>query len=148
MLLLGGGSEQSPKQQAKAPAGQGSKGGGHGSTGGSSAALDPPETAVKDFYEAAADGDFSAAEQLASPALEAQLGGASGMAATFGTLKSIDFQQLETSSESAGRAEVSFATTAVHTDRTEDCTGTAAVVSSGGAWLVDQLSGVSCDVTG
>jgi serine/threonine-protein kinase len=149
VLLLGGdGSEQSAKPQAEAPSEQSSKKGGQESVGESGAGLGPPEAAVKDFYEAAADGDFSAAEQLASPALEAQLGGASGMAATFSTLKSIDFQQLETSSESAGRAEVSFATTAVHTDRTENCTGTAAVVSSGGAWLVDELSGVSCDVTG
>ncbi|MBA2523395.1 MAG: hypothetical protein H0V25_08705, partial [Solirubrobacterales bacterium] len=109
---------------------------------------DAPASAVQGFYVDAASGDFEAAAALASPALEAQLGGSDGIASTFSTLESIDFTKLRTLSDSGTSAEVELATTATHTDRTENCTGTASVVLSAGAWLVDQLNGINCEVTG
>ena len=108
--------------------------------GGSGAAAGTPEAAVKGFYESAAADDFAAAEALATPNLEAQLGGVEN---TLGTLESIEFTNLETVSESAGSATVKLATVATHPDRTDVCSGTATLVESGGAWQVDQI-GVDC----
>jgi len=126
-----------------------------GSRGASSAPVerstepaDAPAAAVDGFYSAAAKDDFDLAAELASPSLEAQLGGVDGIAATFSTLESIDFEELTTISESASSAEVEFATTATHSDRTESCTGTASMILTGDVWLVDQLNGISCEVTG
>jgi serine/threonine-protein kinase len=142
-----------PRQTAGSSAGQSTAGRGEdqaGSAPGDAAVAAPgsPAAAVQSFYEAAAAGDFDAAAGLASPNLEDQLGGADGLASTFSTLESIEFTELRTESESPAGALVEFATTARHTDRTESCTGTAALALSEGSWLVDRLDGVSCDLIG
>jgi limonene-1,2-epoxide hydrolase len=128
--------------QAEAPQEDGSAADG----GVTSEAAGDPARAVRDFYEAAAEGDLEAATAVASPALEAQLGGPEGVASTFSTLETISFERIGTSTETAGRAEVEFETTAEHTDRTERCSGRATLLRDGGDWLVDRLAGVSCEV--
>jgi hypothetical protein len=58
-------------------------------------------------------------------------------------VRSIDFEQISTSSRSGDRATVALRTTAVHTDRTDRCRGTADAVRSGTTWAIDHIS-VSC----
>lgn len=103
-----------------------------------------PEAAVQDFYELAAADDFEGAEAVASPNLEAQLGGPGGIEGTLGTLESIEFRTLELISESGSSAEVELATTATHTDKVDECVGTASLVAEGDGWLVDRV-GVDCN---
>ncbi|UJA21236.1 serine/threonine protein kinase [Thermoleophilia bacterium SCSIO 60948] len=148
VALLGDGSDgvdpagTEPSSQARS-GDSNDAGGGSGQTASSDSA-DPAADALESFYVAAAEDDFTAASELASPNLIGQLGGESGLESTFATLESISFDELRTLSDDGSTAEVAFSTTAVHTDRTESCTGTATMVESEGTWLVDSLAGVEC----
>ena len=120
-------------------------GGNSGGGGGTDSASGNPERAVQDFYELAAAGDFEGAAAAGTSNLSAQLG---DLGSVFATLESIEFTSLETVSETADSAQLEFATEATHSDRVENCTGTATAVASGGEWLVDSIDGVSCETTG
>jgi hypothetical protein len=104
------------------------------------AAGDEPAAAVKTFYKQAANGDYDAAFAAATPNLEAQLGGT----AQFETLESIEFEKLKAKPVSAGTASVTFKTVATHTDRVEECKGSATVVLDGDTWLLDSIDAVQC----
>jgi eukaryotic-like serine/threonine-protein kinase len=101
---------------------------------------DEPAAAVETFYTQAANGDYDAAFAAATPNLEAQLGGT----AQFETLESIEFEKLKAKPGSAGTAAVTFETVATHTDRVEECKGTASVVLEGDKWLLDSIDAVEC----
>jgi hypothetical protein len=59
-------------------------------------------------------------------------------------VRSITFHSARVvSGGSSDTATVALSTTSVHTDRTQQCSGTAQTVRSGGAWLVDHIS-ISC----
>jgi eukaryotic-like serine/threonine-protein kinase len=112
--------------------------------GGGAPAPGEPAAAVRAFYERAAAGDFAAAWQLASPGLRGMFGDYGSFAAEFATLESIRFTSLETISETTESAQVAFSTVATHTDFTDICSGTAALLHDGQAWLLDN-PGVSCE---
>jgi hypothetical protein len=60
------------------------------------------------------------------------------------TVRSITFHTARVLSASdPNTATVALSTTSVQTDRTQECTGTAGTVRSGGTWLVDRIS-ISC----
>jgi eukaryotic-like serine/threonine-protein kinase len=148
ILLASGGSEGGAPgagegQRTQAAADQPSGGAEGGANGGSAAAAGvrgDPAAAVEAFYTGAAAGDFESAFAAATPNLEAQLGGT----AQFESLESIEFERLEAGPQSAGSASVSFSTVATHSDRVEECTGSATVVASGGSWLLDSIDAVDC----
>ena len=158
VLLATGVGRDDPDSGAGVPArpGDGTTADGGGSGRSTGAETSPPggspspapAASVQGFYEAAASGDFAAASELASPDLLTQLGGEEGVAGTFNTLESIAFEDLRIENQSGAEALVSFSTTAEHTDRTEACSGTASVELVDGAWLVDQIEGVSCQPSG
>jgi serine/threonine protein kinase len=102
-----------------------------------------PEGAVRAFYTRAAAHDYDGAWELAGPGLRSQLLGRDAFENQFSTVRSIDFEQISTSSRSGDRATVALRTTAVHTDRTDRCRGTADAVRSGTTWAIDHIS-VSC----
>jgi hypothetical protein len=111
------------------------------SGGGTSAAT--PAGAVEQFYEAAANHQYSTAWSLADANLQGQLGGYSSFQNTFSRVRSITFHKAELlPGSTASAATVSVSTTSVQTDQTQQCTGTARTVrsSSAGAWQVDQIS--------
>ena len=116
-----------------------------GEGGAAGASPGDPEQAVTTFYERSAAGDVRGAWELATPALQEQLGGYASFEAQQSTLEDIEFTSLRASSESGGSASVEFETVATHTDRTEACTGSATLVASGSAWLMDSLDAVSCE---
>ena len=103
-----------------------------------------PKQAVADFYTSAADGEFEQAWKLAGPGLREQLGGYDSFVNTLQTLESIDFPKLETTVKSDDRATVELRSVAKHTDRTDNCSGTAELTWSSDAWLIDHLS-VDCN---
>lgn len=149
ILLIAGGSggdpagDGTPAERAQGDAGspQQAGGGGGAATPTSTAASgDEPAAAVETFYTQAANGDFDAAFAAATPNLEAQLGGT----AQFETLESIEFEKLKAKPTSAGTASVAFETVATHTDRVEECKGSASVVLDGDAWLLDSIDAVEC----
>jgi serine/threonine-protein kinase len=149
VLLIAGGSgddpagERTPAQRAQGDANSPQEGSGGGDVGTPAAAPgagDEPAAAVENFYSEAANGDFDAAFAAATPNLETQLGGT----AQFETLESIEFETLEATPESSGTASVSFETVATHTDRVEQCSGSATVILDGDAWLLDSIDAVDC----
>jgi eukaryotic-like serine/threonine-protein kinase len=145
VVTSGGGDDPSDKRNA---ATERDRGGGEAAPSGGAddtAASTGPERAVEDFYELAAAGKFEQAAAAGTESLSAQLG---ELDAVFDTLESIEFTSLDTTSKSGDSAQLEFATVATHTDRTERCTGTAIAIASGGAWLVDSIDGVSCEVVG
>ena len=101
--------------------------------------------AVRAFYTRAAAGDFAGAWSLAGPRMRAAFGNS---AATFerdlSSLRRVTFRRLAIASRSSGRATVTVETVALHTNRTDHCTGTlAAVQDAGGRWLVEP-AGLQC----
>jgi serine/threonine protein kinase len=132
-LFAGGGSEEAPSSPEP------------GSSGSATEEKQAPEPmspaaaerAVQSFYERAAAGDYEGAEALTTPALISQIGGFD----QFDTLESIRFEQLE-GSVSGENAEVSISTVATHTDRVDDCSGSAVLVFDD-KWLLDRLA-VDC----
>ncbi|MGI8580368.1 MAG: hypothetical protein ACR2K9_07465, partial [Solirubrobacteraceae bacterium] len=101
-----------------------------------------PAAAVRAFYGALVARRFDKARSLLDPSAAAQLGstGVSGLAST---LRSVTFASAMTSAQSSTQATVAIVTTAVHTDRTDHCTGTVQMSGAPGAWKVHRF-GVDC----
>jgi hypothetical protein len=60
------------------------------------------------------------------------------------SLRRVDFRRLTISSRGAGRATVSVETVALHTNRTDHCSGTLETVQDArGRWLVEP-AGLQC----
>ena len=132
-LLVGGDSEEAPSPQ---------KAGSGGSTSQEKRTPAPnspaaAERTVQSFYRRAAAGDYAGVEALATPALLSQIGGFD----QFDTLESIRFEELE-GTVRGDRAEVSISTEAKHTDRVDNCAGSAGLVLEE-RWLLDSLA-VDC----
>ncbi len=103
-----------------------------------------PAAAVEQFYTAAARHDYPAAWGLAGPNLRTQLGGYAAFQHLFSSVRSITFQSAQaTGGSSATTATVALRTTSVQTDRTQQCSGTAQTIRTGGRWLVDHIS-ITC----
>jgi eukaryotic-like serine/threonine-protein kinase len=104
-----------------------------------------PVAAVEQFYEAAARHQYATAWALAAPNLRTQLGSYASFQHQMSTVQSITFHSVRAVSggSSSDTATVALSTTSVQNDRTQQCTGTAQTVRSGGTWLVDRIS-ISC----
>ncbi|MDQ6749156.1 MAG: hypothetical protein M3Z33_00135, partial [Actinomycetota bacterium] len=102
-----------------------------------------PAGAVEGFYQRAASHLYPEAWALAGPGVRAQLGGFDAFQGQFQTLRSITFSRAQATSQTADRATVAIATTAVHTTRTDRCTGSVELIRSGGGWSLEHI-GVSC----
>jgi hypothetical protein len=107
------------------------------------ASPDTPAGAVQAFYQRAASRRYEEAWSLAGPGVRAQLGGFDAFQGQFRTLQSISFSRAQPTSQTARRARVAIATTAVHTTRTDRCAGTVDLVRAGGGWALEHI-GVSC----
>jgi serine/threonine-protein kinase len=108
-------------------------------SGGSSSGT--PAAAVERFYQSAANHQYAAAWALAGPNLRNQLGGYSSFQNTFSSVRSITFHSAQSlPGSSSSTATVALRTTSVQTDRTQQCAGTAQMVHSAGAWLLDGIS--------
>jgi hypothetical protein len=100
--------------------------------------------ALDDFYTRAANHDFAGAWALGTDNLHAQFNGSiDTFRGTFATLRSIQFPELRVASQSGDAATVQFSSIAVHTDRTDRCSGQAGMVRAGSRWLVDHIA-VNC----
>jgi serine/threonine-protein kinase len=103
-----------------------------------------PSTALDDFYTRAANHDFAGAWALGTDNLHAQFNGSiDTFRGTFATLRSIQFPELRVASQSGDAATVQFSSIALHTDRTDRCSGQASMVRAGSQWLVDHIA-VNC----
>jgi hypothetical protein len=102
-----------------------------------------PETVVRGFYTDAANDRFEEAWKLAGPRARAQLGGFAAFRRQLSTLRSVDFRENRTVSESDTRASVAIQTRAVHTNRVDNCQGDVTLTRNNGRWLIDRL-GVNC----
>jgi hypothetical protein len=101
-------------------------------------------SAVEQFYEAAANHQYPTAWALADSNLRNQLHGYAAFQNLMSSVRSITFHQAQTLGGSgSSTATVAVRTTSVQTDRTQQCAGTARVVRSGGAWLLDGIS-INC----
>ena len=81
--------------------------------------------------------------ELAGPGVRRQLGGFETFKGTLETLESIEFPTLEVESQTGSTATVRLESIARHTNRTDNCTGTARTASSGGEWRIERLN-VDC----
>lgn len=100
-----------------------------------------PGGAVEQFYTAAANHQYATAWALADSNLRNQLRGYGAFENEMSSVRSITFHRAQTvSGNGPGAATVSVSTTSVQTDRTQQCSGTAQTVRSGGSWLVDRVS--------
>lgn len=104
-----------------------------------------PEEVTRSFYERAAADRYEAAWSLAGPGFRAQLGGFEAFQAQFSTLESISFDRAQTTSETPESSTVQIATTAVHTDRTDTCSGQVSLARGPGGrrWVIDRIA-VDC----
>jgi hypothetical protein len=103
-----------------------------------------PDETVTSFYETSAAGNAEKAFELATPAFQGQLGGLEAFEQGQSTLESIEFEQVETTSESEDSAEVAISTVATHTDGVDQCEGTLSLVSGERTdWLIDAAS-ITC----
>ena len=102
-----------------------------------------PAATVTDFYTRSARDDFQGAWALGTANLHNQFGSIGTFRATFATLQSISLSGVRITNQSAGAATVAFSSVAQHTDRVDRCSGTAALVSQSGRWMVDHLD-VTC----
>ena len=147
----GGAASGSTSQAATGGAGTAGVAGGTGapvsSSPSTSASAGDPTTAVNDFYERAASGDYQGAWSLADSSARSQLGGYGAFQSQESSLQSIDFTQLTTTNQTADSATVSFADDADHGSFVDHCTGSIGRVSSGGTWLVDQFQNIGCSRT-
>jgi serine/threonine-protein kinase len=110
--------------------------GGSGGESGSEAAQ-----AVEDHYTAAADGDYDEAWNSLSSAGQQRYGPQANYTGQFGTLESIEFTQGPTTTAINGdTATVTGRTTAEHTDRTEQNSGTWTLVNEGGEWKISNIA--------
>ncbi len=107
----------------------------------SGSGADTPAGAVEQFYTAAANHQYSAAWALADSNLRSQLGGYGSFENLMSSVRSITIHRAQTVGNSgSGAATVAVSTTSVQTSRTQQCTGTARAVRSGGTWLLDGVS--------
>jgi eukaryotic-like serine/threonine-protein kinase len=104
-----------------------------------------PADAVQRFYELSAAGELKDAWRLASGNFRSQLQGYSAFAAQTSDLESVEFSQLETTSETGDTATVTFADTATHADYVDHCTGTFRLVAGSKGWLLDYAEGIVCE---
>jgi serine/threonine protein kinase len=103
-----------------------------------------PAAAVRAFYERAAAGDFAGAYELAGPQMRAALGDSqAGLERNLGSLRSIEFREVEVVSQDASGATVRISTVARHTNRTDACAGTLRALRTPDGWRVDP-AGVQC----
>jgi hypothetical protein len=148
VLLTGGGDERKkPSRQASKPA-QKTQPAATSSQPPPAVAATPtqpaPAKALTDFYTRAANDDLQGAWALGTDNLHAQFKGSFAIfRGTFSTLQSIRFPTLRTTSQTGSTATVQLKSVAIHTDRTDRCTGSANLVRTGGRWLVDHI-GVTC----
>lgn len=108
-------------------------------------AADSPVAAVESFYELAASHQDSSAWALADPALREELQGYAAFQRDQSGDQSITFRSARTVSEADGAATVAIATTSVHDDQTQQCTGTVDLMTgpSSTAWRLHQVH-ISC----
>ncbi|MEJ7751140.1 MAG: serine/threonine-protein kinase [Thermoleophilaceae bacterium] len=100
-----------------------------------------PVQVVRDFYERAAADDYEGAYRLAGPGARSQLGTFDSFRGTFGTLQSVEFQEASVQERTADRATVNIATTALHTDRTDNCRGSVELNGREGRdWRIARLN--------
>jgi serine/threonine protein kinase len=122
----------------------GSPGPGANKSAGAASSAGTPTGAVQRFYTAAAAHQYSAAWALADANMQSQLGGYTAFQNQMSAVRSITFQQArEISGAGSDTATVALRTTSVQRDGTQQCTGTARTVRSGGSWLLDGIS-ISC----
>jgi hypothetical protein len=99
---------------------------------------------VEGFYEAAAHHQYPEAWALADNSMRSQVGGYDAFQNQMSSVRSITFHSAQMiGGGSTGSATVAVRTTSVQTDRTQQCSGTAKTVRSGGTWLVDGIA-ISC----
>ena len=110
----------------------------------SSTASTKPASAITGFYQRAAQGDYSGAWALATPRLQSQVGGFESFRAQETSLRSISFPALTVQSETGTTAEVAFRSVARHSDHTDHCSGSIALVRGSTGWLLDELQNVTC----
>jgi hypothetical protein len=103
-----------------------------------------PTAALTDFYTRAANHDFGGAWALGTDRLHAQFGNSiDTFRGTLSTLQSITFPSMSVTSQTGSSATVAFTSVAQHTDRTDRCSGQAALIAQGSQWLVDHID-VNC----
>jgi hypothetical protein len=116
-----------------------------GSSGGGAISPSTPPGAVQMFYEQAARHNYGAAWALATPNLRSQEEGYAAFRSQMSVVRSITFHEARTvSGHGSSAATVALSTTAVHADKTQNCSGTAQTVkTSRNTWLVDHIA-ISC----
>lgn len=104
-----------------------------------------PSDAVQAFYADAAHHDYNAAWSLADARLRSQLLGFGSFQHQQSRVRSITFHKAQTlPGASATSATVALATTAVLTDKTQHCAGTAQTLRvPNGTWVLDHVA-ISC----
>ena len=95
-------------------------------------------------YTLGTRGDIGGSWALGTDRVHAEVGGFDSFRAQESSLRSIAFPALTVTRASADTATVSFRSVAVHTTRTDHCSGAATLVMRDGRWLVDELQGISC----
>jgi eukaryotic-like serine/threonine-protein kinase len=108
-------------------------------------AAKPPADVVRSFYTLAASKDYEAAWALTGPSAREQLGGYDSFVATMGTLESIEFPSLDTTSLTESSATVAFDTVATHTDKVDRCSGTIDLSQDGDSWLIERFDVRGCN---
>jgi len=99
-------------------------------------ASDAAAQAVRDYYEAAANGDYEGAWNSLSAGYQRQQGSREAYTSQFDTLESIQWAEGPTAQVSGDTATVTGVTTARHTNRTERNQGTWTLVYEGGGWKI------------
>lgn len=103
--------------------------------------------AVVDMYQAAAAKDYGKSWDLLSSRFQREEAGSQQRwAATFSTLKKVEFVQGPESQVSNGTARVTFVDLAYHTDRTEQNTATWLLVYENGGWKLDRLLNIQTKI--
>src|SRR5947209_9389419 len=117
-----------------------------GATPGAAAtpAAGSPEQALTSFYTLGTRGDIGGSWALGTERVHAEVGGFDSFRGQEASLRSIAFPTLTVTRATADAATVSFRSVAVHTTRTDHCSGSATLVMRDGRWLVDELQGISC----
>ena len=105
--------------------------------------------AVKDYYTAAAEGDYDKAWNALSAGYQRQLGSQAAYTSQFDTLESVEFVEEPTVQVSGDTATVTGETMAEHTDRTERNQGTWTLVNESGEWKISgqNVSNISTEPT-
>jgi hypothetical protein len=98
---------------------------------------------VESFYEAAAQHAYGAAWALADQNMRSEVGGYPSFQYEMSSVRSITFHRAEVVGGGPNSATVALNTTSVQMNRTQQCSGTARTIRSGGAWLLDGIS-ISC----